>query len=353
MTDYSKNVDYAAKDALAPGDSAKKILGSDVASEFDELVTVIATKYDSAAIASQAQAIAGVSNTTLMTPLRVQQALAGGTGLLADIAVLTDPNADRILFWDDSADAAAYLTVSTGLTISGVVLTTNDAAINHNALQNYVANQHIDHSSVSVSTAAQSGLTGGGDLTASRALSVNITGLTEDTVPQTSADYIMTWDTSASALKKVLGDNLVGAAVGDGRWYSAAGQAIAANLQTTVVYDTDASNNLQRGTFSTSTGLYTATNSAGARVLITCVIGATSLASSRSFSGFIIKNGSIIARESIVAIGGTWTTPAVTLSAVVSLAYNETVGVAAFFTTSANTLIAGEAYNQVSIVELG
>jgi hypothetical protein len=38
----------------------------------------------------------------------------GGTG-----ASLTDPNADRIMFWDDSAGAVAWLTVGTNLTISG------------------------------------------------------------------------------------------------------------------------------------------------------------------------------------------------------------------------------------------
>lgn len=42
---------------------------------------------------------------------------------LTVIAGLVDPNADRILFWDDSAGAYAYLTASTGLTISGTNMT--------------------------------------------------------------------------------------------------------------------------------------------------------------------------------------------------------------------------------------
>lgn len=42
---------------------------------------------------------------------------------LTTIAGLADPNADRILFWDDSAGAYAYLTASTGLTISGTNMT--------------------------------------------------------------------------------------------------------------------------------------------------------------------------------------------------------------------------------------
>jgi hypothetical protein len=41
----------------------------------------------------------------------------GGTG-----ASLADPNADRIMFWDDSANAIAWLTVGTGLLITGTSL---------------------------------------------------------------------------------------------------------------------------------------------------------------------------------------------------------------------------------------
>jgi hypothetical protein len=56
----------------------------------------------------------------------------GGTG-----AGLADPGADRIMFWDESANAVTWLTVSTGLSISGTDLTatggggiTNAAAAN-------------------------------------------------------------------------------------------------------------------------------------------------------------------------------------------------------------------------------
>ena len=42
----------------------------------------------------------------------------GGTG-----ASLSDPGADRLMFWDDSAGAVAFLTASTNLTISGTNIT--------------------------------------------------------------------------------------------------------------------------------------------------------------------------------------------------------------------------------------
>lgn len=42
----------------------------------------------------------------------------GGTGV-----ALADPNADRIIFWDDSAGQTTFLTPGTGLTISGTTIT--------------------------------------------------------------------------------------------------------------------------------------------------------------------------------------------------------------------------------------
>jgi len=64
---------------------------------------------------------------------RIDARLSAGTGISYSsgvialshlgIQTLTDPNADRILFWDDSASSTAFLTVSTGLTLSGTTLT--------------------------------------------------------------------------------------------------------------------------------------------------------------------------------------------------------------------------------------
>jgi len=62
-----------------------------------------------------AQAVAG---TDYYNPGGTDVALAdGGTG-----ASLVDPNADRILFWDDSAGAVTWLTPGTNLSISGTTL---------------------------------------------------------------------------------------------------------------------------------------------------------------------------------------------------------------------------------------
>lgn len=90
--------------------------------------------------------------------------------------------------------AATYVERSIGATDATISVTNGDGvagaptiaavpgAIDHNSLLNYVANEHIDHTSVLIGTGADSGLTGGGDLTATRNLSVDIAGTTGGTV---------------------------------------------------------------------------------------------------------------------------------------------------------------------------
>ena len=94
------------------------------------------------------------------------------------------------------------------------VTITNDAAnnevdvdvaqanIDHDALLNFVANEHVDHSTVSIS--AGTGMTGGGTIAATRTLSLNIDGLTTDASPDQTQDYVATYDSSAATHKKVL-----------------------------------------------------------------------------------------------------------------------------------------------------
>jgi hypothetical protein len=68
------------------------------------------------------------------------------------------------------------LTVTYNDPANTLVFTLNEANIDHNALTNYVANKHIDHSAVSISPGT--GLSGGGDLTATRTLTLANTAVT-------------------------------------------------------------------------------------------------------------------------------------------------------------------------------
>lgn len=76
----------------------------------------------------------GGTGSTTAADARTALGLAIGSDIqaydadLAVIAGLADPNADRILFWDDSAGAYAYLTASTGLTISTTSMTVRSAS---------------------------------------------------------------------------------------------------------------------------------------------------------------------------------------------------------------------------------
>jgi hypothetical protein len=95
--------------------------------------------------------------------------------------------------------------------ITAVVL---PAGVDHDSLQNFVANEHIDHSSVSINTASLSGLSGGGNITASRSLVIDPSNAT--LVSAAVGDHILIADASDSAaLKKVTVQSIVDLAAGD------------------------------------------------------------------------------------------------------------------------------------------
>lgn len=209
MSDYSQINDYSAKDDLASGQTEKIILGSDIDAELSAISTAITSKFDSddknaasgiapldadtlvpqanlpdasliltgvVELATTAETITGTDATRAVTPAGVQAVLDQSAGVLNDISGLSDPGADRIGFWDDSAGAFTWLTVSTGLTISATTLTTNDGAIVHDDLSGFISNEHINHTSVNLT--AGTGLTGGGDISDDRTFNLDISGLT-------------------------------------------------------------------------------------------------------------------------------------------------------------------------------
>ena len=84
-------------------------------------------------------------------------------------AVYLDASGNLSHTVDISSDT--NLAASTGITLTGDTLTTNDGQIVHDSLSGFVANEHIDHSGVSIT--AGTGLSGGGDLTSTRTLNVD------------------------------------------------------------------------------------------------------------------------------------------------------------------------------------
>lgn len=84
------------------------------------------------------------------------------------------------------------------------LFSTLNGVLDHNALANYVADQHVAHSGVSI--IAGTGLSGGGTIASSRTLNLNITGLTADTIA--TADELAFYDTSGADHNKITFGNL-------------------------------------------------------------------------------------------------------------------------------------------------
>jgi hypothetical protein len=122
MSDYTKTTNFTAKDALTTGNPLKVIKGSYFDTEFDNIATAVATKYDSGELASQAQAEAETVNTVLMTPLRVANWADANGGMVGDIQALADPNADKLLGWDDSGGAAIGFTTTDGIEFNATTI---------------------------------------------------------------------------------------------------------------------------------------------------------------------------------------------------------------------------------------
>jgi hypothetical protein len=102
-------------------------------------------------------------------------------------------------------------------------------------------------------------------------------------------DLLLVYDTSAGAHKSVRADLAVGTLLGDARYKLSADQALTAGLETTVSFASLQHNVLQLGVYSTGTFTYTAT--VGCRISVSAL--ATILSQSPGGSGYITvqKNG--------------------------------------------------------------
>lgn len=138
-----------------------------------------------------------VANVNLTVPISLAN---GGTG-----ASLSDPGADRILFWDDSGGAIDWLTAGSGLTISGTTISANDGINTSNVLFQYQASTDIGNSALTgeiqatslnapSTTSSYRYLRHGGDLTKTTVLSTKwkkIAGVSTITV------YLQGWMSDA------------------------------------------------------------------------------------------------------------------------------------------------------------
>lgn len=98
------------------------------------------------------------------------------------------------------ATTAAGARTNLGSTAVGDALFTTASAA--------AARSTIGAPSSATTITGSNGVSGGGDLSANRVLSLDITGLTVDASPDSTADYVATYDASAGTNKKVLLSNL-------------------------------------------------------------------------------------------------------------------------------------------------
>ena len=140
----------------------------------------------------------GSQLTGLVTDLRISGSTGNDTlSLLTDTLTITGSNGVTAVVTDNKVTIG----IPTG-TVSA------SSQVDHNATTNYVANQHIDHSTVTIT--AGSGLSGGGDITTTRTLTLNtssahFTGgvkskLDADGVISSSAQVDVTQTTNYSTL---------------------------------------------------------------------------------------------------------------------------------------------------------
>jgi hypothetical protein len=392
MADYSQVNDYSAKDALATGDPLKLIKGSDIDAEFSAVSTAIESKFDSTDIATAGEAQAGVSNTVVITPARLTAWGQNDAGIIEDLQALSDPNADRVLFWDDSAGTTTFLTVGTGLDLTATTLTVDEAALtrnviagagltgggvlsadrtfdvvggtgitvnaddieidyttaDHDAFLNFVADEHVAHSGVTLTAGV--GLTGGGTIAASRTFDLDVSGLTEELTVDAVNDSIVFYDNSAATHRKVPIDTLVGTALGDGKWYRNATQAITAATDTTIAFNAADYDQASKGTFNTGTGEFTA--SSACRLLVTAQVRVTGQTSDSDVEIKIQKNGSNVSNGiTHFDNAGTTADSITSTSTVVSLSSSDVIRVQVNC-SDAETVAAGTSGTSISIVEL-
>jgi hypothetical protein len=105
MSDYTKSVNFASKDALSTGDANKVVKGSEIDTEFNNIATAVATKRDQTSTVAVAQGGTGIT-----------AAGTSGNVLMSDGSAFASsaliPTGSVMLFYQASAPTSHTLTIS-------------------------------------------------------------------------------------------------------------------------------------------------------------------------------------------------------------------------------------------------
>lgn len=215
MANYSQSTFFTPKDSLTPGDPLKLVKGSDVDGEFSAIQTAIATKLDTAGAGIS---ITGTTASVQWSGLTALGAAPASGDLLA-ITDISNSNAIRSITLANLADLLAGVVTTTGLSDASGVISLNinslteqtgidgatDFLVMYDASANALRKVAIDDAFAGAGGAVLSsraintgtGLTGGGDLSADRTISLSHLGFQNLTDP--NDDRIAFWDDSAGA----------------------------------------------------------------------------------------------------------------------------------------------------------
>lgn len=211
MTDYTQNVFFAPKDALPTGDPGKVALGAEIDGELSEISTAIASK-ENVSAKDQASGYAGLDVSGLLDPSVIPPATEttkGGNELATtaetnagtdDTRIVTAAKIKALL----EGGASYAFSLPAGSTLNGTAWTVfTSADVIHSSTGGYFGNEHIDHSTVTVT--GGEGVAGGGDLTASRTLDLDVDGLSALSGTNVAAgDSAVVYDVDAAAHKKIV-----------------------------------------------------------------------------------------------------------------------------------------------------
>lgn len=240
MSNYTQSTFFAPKDSLTPGDPLKVIKGADIDPEFSAISDAIATKVDTAAtglvitsttIDYDIDALTNVTPTT-SDEFVIADASDGGDAKAVTVSalngVLAHDSLSGVTADEHIAHSGVTITAGNGLSGGGTIaasrtidldlnelgtettiasgdyiamvdITDNgsqkitranlNSSLVHDSLSGFVANEHINHTSVSIT--AGTGLTGGGTIAATRTLNLDISGLSSMTAAPAAADTFL------------------------------------------------------------------------------------------------------------------------------------------------------------------
>ena len=138
------------------------------------------------------------NNLKKITKANFVSALGGGT--MSSFNITDGSTSQQIdngedITFADGTGAEFVVSATNTVTVNSV-----DSEIVHDNLSGFVANEHIDHSSVSIS--AGTGLTGGGTIASTRTLSVDINGTSDLASPAVADELLISDITDSNNVKK-------------------------------------------------------------------------------------------------------------------------------------------------------